>query len=218
LEQGSFMDRLSLILALAALTLLGGCAEFQTGRSFLSEMEHDDSSFYSPEKDFPVVAGDSGDMGMSAEDYRARTPASEREREYEQDRSSLKSELRRLEESQSESALNFYNKHKHKLVTSSERIYFLKLPRHERHEYMDSRGFLDTAAPSASDISSRISAVRDSSIQLGMSKSDVVNSWGRPSRVEVAGNPSYENERWVYSMNGASKYIYFEAGSVQGWE
>ena len=41
---------------------------------------------------------------------------------------------------------------------------------------------------------------------------------GKPMRVEIAGNPRYENERWLYRMNGASKYIYFESGQVQGWE
>jgi hypothetical protein len=51
-----------------------------------------------------------------------------------------------------------------------------------------------------------------------MSKTQVLQSWGEPARVDIAGNPSNENERWLYSMNGASKYIYFEAGEVQGWE
>jgi hypothetical protein len=45
-----------------------------------------------------------------------------------------------------------------------------------------------------------------------------MNTFGRPTRVEVAGNPSYENERWLYSVNGATKYIYFESGRVEGWE
>ncbi len=51
-----------------------------------------------------------------------------------------------------------------------------------------------------------------------MSKNDIVASLGKPARVEIAGNPSYENERWVYQFNGSSKYIYFESGVVQGWE
>jgi outer membrane protein assembly factor BamE (lipoprotein component of BamABCDE complex) len=51
-----------------------------------------------------------------------------------------------------------------------------------------------------------------------MSKSDVMNHLGHPTRVEVAGNPSYENERWLYTRNGASNYVYFEAGHVEGWE
>jgi hypothetical protein len=51
-----------------------------------------------------------------------------------------------------------------------------------------------------------------------MKKGQVMASIGRPSKVEVAGNPQDENERWLYHMNGASKYIYFESGEVQGWE
>ena len=60
--------------------------------------------------------------------------------------------------------------------------------------------------------------LRKSNAVTGMSKSDVMNNWGEPRRVEIAGNPSFENERWLYSVNGATKYIYFESGRVQGWE
>ena len=52
---------------------------------------------------------------------------------------------------------------------------------------------------------------------LNMTKEDVISSWGRPDRVDIAGKPSYENERWVYRRDGAVKYIYFEAGKVGGW-
>ena len=60
--------------------------------------------------------------------------------------------------------------------------------------------------------------IRSNDVSLGMNKNDVLESMGRPLQVEIAGNPRNENERWLYDLNGASKYIYFEAGEVQGWE
>jgi outer membrane protein assembly factor BamE (lipoprotein component of BamABCDE complex) len=53
---------------------------------------------------------------------------------------------------------------------------------------------------------------------VGMKKDDVVRNWGRPARIEVAGDPSYQNERWAFYFNGKTKNVYFENGKVQGWE
>jgi hypothetical protein len=55
-------------------------------------------------------------------------------------------------------------------------------------------------------------------VGMGMSKDEVLDQLGRPRKVEVAGNPANENERWGYLANGAMKYIYFESGYVEGWE
>ena len=58
-----------------------------------------------------------------------------------------------------------------------------------------------------------------------MSKRAVQESWGEPERIEVAGNPTYGNERWKYStyvsstegFNEEERMIYFEGGRVVGW-
>jgi len=63
-------------------------------------------------------------------------------------------------------------------------------------------------------------------LRLGMQKNRVQRSLGAPSQVEIAGNPKYGNERWVYersvpTLDGyykEKKVIYFEGGSVVGWE
>ena len=63
-------------------------------------------------------------------------------------------------------------------------------------------------------------------LQLGMDKTNVEAKLGTPVQREVAGNPQFENERWTYikavpTRNGPSevkKVIYFEKGSVVGWE
>lgn len=193
------------------------CAELYTGRSYLSEMEQGDSTFFEAESDFPVVAGDSGRNWRSDKEISARTPASEEDILERRGQRSLKDELRHLENTQSENALGQYLKYKHKFGNISEKIYFLKLPYSERKDYLADRGFLEDQLPTRTAYE-RMSPKRKSDIILGMSKEDVMFNWGKPVRVEIAGNPSYENERWAYTYNGATKYIYFEGGLVEGWE
>jgi hypothetical protein len=206
------------VLFIFLFTLPIGCSQFQTGRTYLSEMEHDDSSFFNPQEDFPVVAGDNGKFWMDEEERRARTPASEEEILASRFTRSLKNELRSLEAMQSEESLDFYKQYKNQLGSDSQRIYFLNLPPYERKEYLLTKGILAEKKGPSFTATERIFAVRKSDILTGMTKDDVLESMGKPMRVEIAGNPRYENERWLYRMNGASKYIYFESGQVQGWE
>lgn len=200
------------------LTLPVGCAQFHTGRSFLAEMENDDTRFFEPRNDFPVVAGDTGRDWSTDKEMRARTPASEHDLANDLHSRSLMRELRSLEQSQSEDSLEFYDKHKHQLATTSEKIYFLKLPPHDRREYLMTRGFIEEPKTQMFSLQQRSIAMKKQDILMGMSKNDVLESWGKPLRVEIAGNPRNENERWLYNMNGSSKYIYFESGQVGGWE
>lgn len=193
------------------------CSQFMTHRDYLSEMESDDSSFFNPRKDFAVVAGDTGRDWETKSERKQRTPASVSDTQDSSSRKYLNQELRYLEGKQSEDAMEFYEKHKARLATTSERIYFLKLSQYDRKDYLASRGFLKEEKQALKP-HEEMFALRQSNVITGMSKSDVMNNWGRPARVEVAGNPSFENERWIYNVNGASKYIYFESGRVQGWE
>jgi hypothetical protein len=196
---------------------LTSCSQMYTHRDYLSEMEHDDSSFYRPNVDFPVMAGDSGRTWESTNERVQRTPATESEKQDQRNAYFLKQELKRLESKQSDGSYELYQKYKHQLATTSERIYFLKLPTYERKDYLASRGFINTDSTVSYSYHGNAQP-RQQDISLGMSKSDVMNHLGHPTRVEVAGNPSYENERWLYTRNGASNYVYFEAGHVEGWE
>lgn len=205
------------VLFIITLILPIGCSHFDTGRTFLSEMERDDSGFYNP-TDFPVVAGDNGKFWISEEERRARTPASLEDQKMDRMSRSLRMELRELEVTQSEENSQFYQLYKERLGSVSERIYFLKLPSWERKDYLMSRGIIEEPKPEPFNALQRSVAVQKNDILFGMTKNDVINSWGNPARVEVAGNPRNENERWLYQINGASKYIYFEAGQVHGWE
>lgn len=197
------------LIAVSFLFIQTGCANFHTGRAYLSDMDQDDSAFYNPSEDFPVVAGDSG---------RFRGPSSIDDVEEDRTSRALREELRELESMQSEESMELYTPYKKLLGSVSQRIYFLKLPPHERRDYLITRGILSEPSQHALTPHDRMSATRANDVLIGMDKHDVMESLGKPLRVEVAGNPRYENERWLYRLNGASKYIYFESGKVQGWE
>ena len=211
------MSLRSLIL-LAFLCQQTGCAGLQTGRTYLSEMERDDSSFYNPSEDFPIVAGDSGRNWMSDEERQYRTPASEDIMADDKASRALKAELRELESMQSEESMELYGPYKNLLGSVSQRIYFLRLPPHERKDYLITRGIISEARTNPVTAYEKMAATRANDVIIGMEKNDVLESLGKPIRVEVAGNPRNENERWLYRLNGSSKYIYFESGKVQGWE
>lgn len=218
--KGTTMQFIKLIL-LSFLLSSVSCSQFLSQRSYLSQMEHDDSTFFNPRTDFPVVVGDTGRDWETKTERLSRTPDTESEVQDDQGRRFLKQELKALEGRQADEDLAFYETHKIKLASTSEKIYFLKLPHAERAEYLYSRGVEDSTRAPASEsayVKDDAYGVRDSNLSSGMTKADVMNSWGKPNRVEIAGNPSYENERWLYKLGGASKYIYFESGLVDGWE
>ncbi len=186
-------------------------------RDYLSEMEHEESSFYRPNEDFPVIGGDTGKISESRSERRRRTPASAYDRRDQLTRDYLHDELRALESRQPEGSIELYEKYKNQLGSNSEKIYFLKLPVYERKDYLLSKGLIKTEARSYLETDEQFEQ-RQGQVMLGMNKDDVMGTLGKPARVEVAGNPSFENERWLYQRNGASKYIYFESGRVEGWD
>lgn len=201
------------LLILALLFISVSCSQFRTGRSYLSEMESDDSRFFNPNADFPVVGGDSGRYWITERERSMRTPASAEEREEDMFETSLRHELRSLESSLGDSEVGIYEKYKSNLKTISEKIYFLKLSDFERREYLISRDLLPVKT-----VEPTLSITGTPGIRRGMTKGEVVTNLGNPTRVDVAGNPQNENERWLYNANGAQKFVYFEAGTVFGWE
>jgi hypothetical protein len=207
------MKGLKHLMILGLLMNLYSCGQL-TSRSYLSEMDQEDAGFYSP-GDFPIMAGDTGRTFETQEERRRRTPSSEADIQHSRTRDFLKHELRTLESRQSDEAMKEYQQYKPKLKTESERIYFLKLSDNDRQDYLESRGWLKARVPY--DLEEHY-GLRPEVVTMGMSKAEVMKVFGKPSRVEIAGNPSFENERWLYSVNGASKYVYFESGRVEGWE
>ena len=115
-----------------------------------------------------------------------------------------------------------YNEVQTQFEGPSEKIYYLSLSPSERREYLDvkridygPRSYGSYRSPSRGLAS--LAPIYRETLQLGMTKDQVVSTWGRPARVEVAGNPRNENERWAFYDNGRVKYVYFEGGAVQGW-
>lgn len=204
----------TLILGLTGL-LATSCA-FMSERSYSDQMENMEDGMFIPNRDFQVVAGDSGEASLSRKEILRRTPASRLEKEKLFENFALEEELVQLEEEQSGGMAEHYARYREKLKNNSERIYFLKLNTvRERDEYLASKGFFEgkhsNVSPQEED------AISHHEIAQGMTKDAVLKSWGKPASIEVAGNPKYENERWVYKKNRRYEYVYFEGGQVEGY-
>lgn len=213
------------LLILATLILTSGCASLFEERTFIRQMDRETDGVWTPHKDFHVVPGDQRDGYRTREQIAARTPGYQ-PRSFEDN---LEHELLRKEKTLTMEQYAEYSEIKTDLDDTSERIYFLNLSEGEREEYLESRKLGRYAitnrpsrnnrrnyrAPSSMPISNALSYGRD--IHQGMPKEDVRSSWGRPSRVDVAGDPSHQNERWTFYENGKVKQVFFEGGYVQGW-
>ena len=175
--------------------------------------EKKDREIFTPDQDFPVVHGDTGKVYRTPAEIWDRTPGKENFRSQNIQNQFLLGELQELEEKQSDVKYRHYKKYRSRLGSISEKIYFLSLTSLKaRDEYLFARGLTRGGfSPDEKD------AIRQREIILGMSKDAVVDSWGRPSQVDIAGDPKYENERWAFYERGKIKYIYFEGGRVQGW-
>jgi hypothetical protein len=110
------------------------------------------------------------------------------------------------------------------LPSDNDRIYFLSLPTFEaRERWAAQRGLSVQEDGFPEDVAKTIDA---NDIQLGMSQKAVMQSWGDPDVVEVAGNPVFGYERWKYNryISGNDGYqkeqrvVFFEGGQVVGWE
>lgn len=63
-------------------------------------------------------------------------------------------------------------------------------------------------------------AIRTRDVILGMTRQDVMASWGEPNQREMAGRGSNGHERWTYGSRyslGESRTVIFENGKVAGW-
>ncbi len=201
---------------------LTGCASLFEHRSFIGEMDYSSDPFFVPGEDFNLVSGDSGQVYRSREDIRKRTPLSARTRKEFRQEESLRRELARKEVELSFRERRNYKEASAYLKSDSERIYYINLSPRERRQYLSARGVQLGRWGSRS--SSRGLASVDPygygqrNLFLGMSKNEVRRSWGRPARIDVAGNPANQNERWIFYDNGGSRHVFFERGVVQGWQ
>jgi len=177
-------------------------------------MEYTDDPFFEAGVDFPVLSGDSGRSWRSKSDWGRRIPASAEELKSRSSELMLRQELFELESSLSEHQIEIYERYKTKLTSRSEKIYYLKLLPHERHYYLESKGILTSGHTNDSFSEKK----QKESLDYGMSKQDVQRLLGVPLKVEIAGNPRLENERWAYNYEGQARFVYFESGKVDNWE
>ena len=208
--------------ALIIMTLLlsSGCAELLERRSFIDEMDNQQEDLFVAGKDFPTVGGDSGMAHRSEEDIVARTPTSDFEMANRAEDLSIMHELRSKEVALSPYQQSLYRVAEQYMDTPSEKIYFLNLSDEEKVEYLDTRSLRNYNSRSSREAHRGLASLQptySNTLNRGMSKDEVVHSWGRPARIDIAGNPSNENERWAFYGNGGVRYIYFESGRVEGW-
>lgn len=196
------------------LSISASCA-LMPDRTYLSKMEHDDSSLFTPKEDFAVVGGDSGRDWRTSSEWKQRIPASEHQTKEEKHQDMIKSQLAELESKQSDEDRAFFHQYNQSFASDSERIYFLGLNSLEKKQYLKAKGIGNDDSfytPLERQIASE-----QAEILLGMGKEEVISLWGHPDRREIAGQPRYENERWLYNRAGQGRFIYFEGGRVEGW-
>ncbi len=205
------------LLLASLVTTISGCSLMLPNRSFIDEMEYSDESVSVPGVDFPIVSGDTGQVRRNSEQLRARTPASARSKRLRNESDSLVKELSEKESRLEEEELHVYSSNKKFLQTDSDKLYYLSLSPNDRDDYIESlKSDLKDDLNQKRTMVSRHS-IHGSELFLGMAKSDVVDIWGKPARVEIAGNPNNQNERWSFIEDGNVKQVYFEDGKVQGW-
>jgi hypothetical protein len=186
-------------------------------RDFDAEMDEyrtDDPMFIAGE-DFELVSGDSGESHRDYETIMNRTPPTERMQEDRKYTKSLRSELVVLENRMNESEYQSYSYVVDNLGSDSEKIYFLGLTNSEKRSYLELKG---VRRQSTSQNSRNIASVPSKSLRVGMTMNEVIGMYGYPEQKDVAGSYMDQSERWIYSQNGQSNYVYFSQSRVQSWE
>lgn len=204
-------------LLIAGPLLLTSCSAFLPDRSYIEEMNRESDPYFVAGKDFKVVGGDTGEAYRSREEIQKRTPASARNHEKMKEEESIRRELEQKEADIPEEYVEQYAKDKKYLPSDSDKLYYLSLSLSERANYINTKkADMQEDQGKGQDFIQKHS-IHSKELYLGMTKGQVVQAWGKPTRVEIAGNPRNQNERWSFNEDGSVKQIYFEAGRVQGW-
>lgn len=205
------------ILVFSSLTLvisaLSACALMTREQDYTS-VQDDEFAAYAAQKSGTSEALD--ELGYSP---------SKKLDEEEQDALSRRMRLKRMERNvYTEKEREQYYNYRAYLESDEERIAFLSLPSYEaRDRYAMQRGFYyrtNRFTPTVRD------AVSRQDIILNMPKDAVMEAWGEPASIEVAGNKYYGNERWRYvdyvstpeGFQKEERIVIFESGKVVGWQ
>lgn len=71
-----------------------------------------------------------------------------------------------------------------------------------------------------SEVKRSYRAIQTRDVILGMTRQEVISSWGEPMQREQAGRGTTGHERWTYGSRynlSGSKTVIFEDGKVAGW-
>lgn len=201
----------NLLLIIALTSLTSGCAMMipLEGGFFEDLDSRQEASFLSPGRAFPVMTGDETEEIPTKKSGNFRALSSQE--------TSIREELVRKENNLNYYELDRYNKDAKYLEADSDKIYYLSLDLADRERYIASKKeeSLDQEDFRGSSVLKR--SVHSNELYIGMNKNEVVHVWGKPVRVEIAGHPSYQNERWSFIEDGSLKQVYFEGGRVHGW-
>jgi hypothetical protein len=182
-------------------------------------MDTPESEYMVAGKNFDVTPGDTGSHPYQRKEMMSRTP--DRDEDYPEwsEKRKIQKELRSKISGLNEEQQRWFRRNEHLFGSDSQKVYFLGLSQAERDEYLDSihAKKLSQGAVRKPASKFRYSPRASREIFLGMPKSQVTSLWGQPHRVDVAGDPRYENERWTFYENGQRKFIYFTKGRVEGW-
>lgn len=201
-------------------------------RTFIDEMDRDSDGLFVAGEQFEISPGDTGEAYRSHTKISSRTPASiprgisPRQANVFSD-SGLARELDYKEGLLTMREYEIYRENNEYFPTASEKIFYLDLTRNEKADYLRTlKGRSSKHSPFGAELVNSeqtnrpfISSSENENdfLSLGMSKNNVINMWGRPSKVEVAGLEKFENERWSFYGNEGLTIVYFEAGEVNGW-
>jgi hypothetical protein len=213
-------------------------------RDYRQQMEYGtfDNPMFEANRDFMIVSGDRGRDYRSSKQQDLRTPSSLKDSSEYRYKSSLIRERNFLENQMQEDEYQNYIGLRESLGNTSQQIFFLRLSEGERRSYLRTRGIEQKSSTNLAAYTGRYnqnsqkkrvrknllnqnlsafdgarSPAGGRDVSMGMNKDDVVRNWGRPERMDIAGDPRQQNERWAYRKNGNTKYIYFEKGRVEGW-
>lgn len=225
------MFKLSFLLILVG--MLSSCAGLFPGRTYIDEMDRESEGMWTPGEDFSMVAGDSGEAFRTHDEITKRTPATAYSREQMEYERTLNMQLKQKISTLDEQSYAIFKRDRALLGSISEQIYYLDLSPSERASYValkrEGSNKMDKDKPYAylgnyqdsKDLSLRSyfdSRYERQALHLGMSKQEVISTWGEPLGVDFAGDPKLQNERWSFRQQGKVHHVYFEAGKVQGWD
>lgn len=201
------------------LIALNSCGPISINRSYLFEMEDKGPEYMVAGTHFDKVAGDVEKPAYTKEQMYERTPDKEKVFPLMSEQEKLKAESVNKIDALTEEQKAWFAQNEGFFTSESQKIYFLNLSEQEQSEYlannMQNTKLRQNYRHPASITSFSARSARE--VALGMSKTSVIEVWGNPHRVDVAGNPRLENERWTFYEAGSKKYIYFASGQVEGW-